>query len=93
MSLRHAAHRDNVAERGPHRRNQVVVVVDIVVVVIVVGGLFMSSSPRQGVQRLAWLLEGSENKNETSIRNYKNCLLYTSPSPRDKRQSRMPSSA
>ena len=28
-------------------------------------------------------------KNEIS----KNCLLYTSPSPRDKRQSRMPSSA
>ena len=27
------------------------------------------------------------------IENYKNCLLYTSPSPRDKRQSRMPSSA
>ena len=24
---------------------------------------------------------------------YKHCLLYTSPSPRDKRQSRMPSSA
>ena len=24
---------------------------------------------------------------------YKICLLYTSPSPRDKRQSRMPSSA
>ena len=24
---------------------------------------------------------------------YKRCLLYTSPSPRDKRQSRMPSSA
>ena len=24
---------------------------------------------------------------------YLNCLLYTSPSPRDKRQSRMPSSA
>ena len=24
---------------------------------------------------------------------YKYCLLYTSPSPRDKRQSRMPSSA
>ena len=24
---------------------------------------------------------------------WKNCLLYTSPSPRDKRQSRMPSSA
>ena len=26
-------------------------------------------------------------------RNVYNCLLYTSPSPRDKRQSRMPSSA
>ena len=25
--------------------------------------------------------------------NFDNCLLYTSPSPRDKRQSRMPSSA
>ena len=24
---------------------------------------------------------------------YRDCLLYTSPSPRDKRQSRMPSSA
>ena len=24
---------------------------------------------------------------------FQNCLLYTSPSPRDKRQSRMPSSA
>ena len=24
---------------------------------------------------------------------YRSCLLYTSPSPRDKRQSRMPSSA
>ena len=27
------------------------------------------------------------------LRKIKNCLLYTSPSPRDKRQSRMPSSA
>ena len=28
-----------------------------------------------------------------SVAETKNCLLYTSPSPRDKRQSRMPSSA
>ena len=28
-----------------------------------------------------------------SMINYDTCLLYTSPSPRDKRQSRMPSSA
>ena len=29
----------------------------------------------------------------TSIKGVRDCLLYTSPSPRDKRQSRMPSSA
>ena len=28
-----------------------------------------------------------------TVANFVNCLLYTSPSPRDKRQSRMPSSA
>ena len=30
---------------------------------------------------------------DLSEQELKNCLLYTSPSPRDKRQSRMPSSA
>ena len=30
---------------------------------------------------------------KTTERFMKDCLLYTSPSPRDKRQSRMPSSA
>ena len=30
---------------------------------------------------------------ETVVAQYGDCLLYTSPSPRDKRQSRMPSSA
>ena len=30
---------------------------------------------------------------EEGILRYRGCLLYTSPSPRDKRQSRMPSSA
>ena len=32
-------------------------------------------------------------KNKGDKPHYKPCLLYTSPSPRDKRQSRMPSSA
>ena len=32
-------------------------------------------------------------RNETLNRISSTCLLYTSPSPRDKRQSRMPSSA
>ena len=31
--------------------------------------------------------------NDEEIALYTSCLLYTSPSPRDKRQSRMPSSA
>ena len=39
--------------------------------------------------RVKKLLNQAEN-GETII---KSCLLYTSPSPRDKRQSRMPSSA
>ena len=34
-----------------------------------------------------WLITGSK------YGAYEDCLLYTSPSPRDKRQSRMPSSA
>ena len=34
-------------------------------------------------------MEGAEENEE----DYLDCLLYTSPSPRDKRQSRMPSSA
>ena len=38
---------------------------------------------------------GHKNKNKTKewSENTLSCLLYTSPSPRDKRQSRMPSSA
>ena len=32
-------------------------------------------------------------KEQSVSARYKACLLYTSPSPRDKRQSRMPSSA
>ena len=37
---------------------------------------------------------GSETKEENFyVHDFLNCLLYTSPSPRDKRQSRMPSSA
>ena len=39
-----------------------------------------------GVDRTATLIANARKQ-------YANCLLYTSPSPRDKRQSRMPSSA
>ena len=36
---------------------------------------------------------GKEQLLEHEQAGYQRCLLYTSPSPRDKRQSRMPSSA
>ena len=39
---------------------------------------------RQAIALKLWLIDMKE---------FINCLLYTSPSPRDKRQSRMPSSA
>ena len=38
-------------------------------------------------------MEKERRKLNIMIFNLKDCLLYTSPSPRDKRQSRMPSSA
>ena len=46
----------------------------------------LKSGERQEAQRFRALL--TEQQNYIKI-----CLLYTSPSPRDKRQSRMPSSA
>ena len=36
---------------------------------------------------------GDQYQGSLMYTTYKGCLLYTSPSPRDKRQSRMPSSA
>ena len=38
-------------------------------------------------------IENKINRKEDLSHGMKSCLLYTSPSPRDKRQSRMPSSA
>ena len=38
-------------------------------------------------------VEWEKRKLAPSTVTFKDCLLYTSPSPRDKRQSRMPSSA
>ena len=44
------------------------------------------------VQELKDLLGGKHPAN-TGLRIYIGCLLYTSPSPRDRQKSRMPSSA
>ena len=38
-------------------------------------------------------VDGTYGPNTTKMYSLQPCLLYTSPSPRDKRQSRMPSSA
>ena len=38
-------------------------------------------------------LESISNFSQSIVKKYKTCLLYTSPSPRDQRGSRMPSSA
>ena len=38
-------------------------------------------------------LDGGDGKGNLEINYGKHCLLYTSPSPRDRQKSRMPSSA
>ena len=47
--------------------------------------------PTRGIQR--YIHFGTGNYNESTATLYSDCLLYTSPSPRDQRGSRMPSSA
>ena len=39
------------------------------------------------------LIESLNLRNQEDLQNYIPCLLYTSPSPRDRQKSRMPSSA
>ena len=41
---------------------------------------------------IKWAMSGDINQDKVRIV-YENCLLYTSPSPRDRTRSRMPSSA
>ena len=51
-------------------------------------GMSVGSKVKQDYVRQATQSEHPRSKVQ-----YSSCLLYTSPSPRDKRQSRMPSSA
>ena len=48
---------------------------------------------RDGLGETYEALIADSNFTEEQIEKLRFCLLYTSPSPRDKRQSRMPSSA
>ena len=45
------------------------------------------------VKHLGVVLDGKLTWREHLQQKYNNCLLYTSPSPRDRQKSRMPSSA
>ena len=44
-------------------------------------------------KELASMLSVSDRTIRSDIEHINNCLLYTSPSPRDRQKSRMPSSA
>ena len=60
------------------------------------GLTYESSAAFSTPRRLTLALENVSNKSLSSVeekRGPRNCLLYTSPSPRDSGQSRMPSSA
>ena len=72
-------------------------VVTTVVTAADAAGRFPSQNDLEAVQgniqRAAARLEAAEKLAAGLDAVTKDCLLYTSPSPRDKRQSRMPSSA
>ena len=55
-------------------------------------GLLLGQIPKTNLEELSKILiSARENSIDSNLLEI--CLLYTSPSPRDKRQSRMPSSA
>ena len=73
---------------------------------VVITGSYIKSSPTDGASPVEIIgRDEIDNLNATTIADItaniavnsgsenNSCLLYTSPSPRDKRQSRMPSSA
>ena len=45
------------------------------------------------VKKADWIVEAVVERIDIKHNLYENCLLYTSPSPRDRQKSRMPSSA
>ena len=55
--------------------------------------LITAPRPREEEEEEPHEKEDDENKPLTEVEDPRTCLLYTSPSPRDRQKSRMPSSA
>ena len=59
------------------------------------GALYLACDTSSG--EYSWTWQSSKNIEKAHLKAFKNCtkhcLLYTSPSPRDRQKSRMPSSA
>ena len=53
----------------------------------------MGEEDQIGPNRMRFLYDSLTDLDERLLREYSACLLYTSPSPRDRQKSRMPSSA
>ena len=58
-----------------------------------IGGTYTGSNPAPGEILTSGIVDVDIKPGGTTALTLNACLLYTSPSPRDKRQSRMPSSA
>ena len=59
----------------------------------VIGGGLMGREVASAFGRWFALEDSNVSPSLVAVADVNDCLLYTSPSPRDKRQSRMPSSA
>ena len=62
-----------------------------VVTLVVIGVVFYKTAEMLSVYKI--LIDSKEDAPDEVSVHYDPCLLYTSPSPRDQRGSRMPSSA
>ena len=83
----HISDAQNILDTLNYRSNTLK---DVIEQILIVQGNFLSNKS-EFLNPLK--LEDIANKIDKDISSISSCLLYTSPSPRDKRQSRMPSSA
>ena len=58
-----------------------------------IDSLAVGPAESKGISRLTMVVEGDDETLQQMTKQLNNCLLYTSPSPRDSCASRMPSSA